>query len=124
DELLQRLAKRLHRNVDYVLFTLSKEMSDLAQIDCNMMEELISWGDFEKVDLRVGTVLSVEDFPKARRPAYQLAIDFGEEIGILKSSAQITVHYSKTDLIGKQVVAVVDFPKKQIANFMSACLVT
>ena len=88
------------------------------------MEELISWGDFEKVDLRVGTVLSVEDFPKARRPAYQLTIDFGEEIGILKSSAQITVHYSKTDLIGKQVVAVVNFPKKQIANFMSACLVT
>ncbi|MVZ65999.1 tRNA-binding protein [Sphingobacterium sp. DK4209] len=89
-----------------------------------MVEELISWGDFEKVDLRVGTVLAVEDFPKARRPAYQLTIDFGDELGVLKSSAQITVHYSKSDLVGKQVVAVVNFPRKQIANFMSECLVT
>lgn len=88
------------------------------------MEDKISWGDFEKVDLRVGTVLRVEDFPKARNPSYQLEIDFGNVIGILKSSAQITVHYSKEELIGRQIVAVVNFPKKQIANFMSECLVT
>lgn len=87
------------------------------------MEE-ISWSDFEKVELRVGTVIAVDDFPKARKPAYQLTIDFGEEIGIRRSSAQITVHYQKDDLIGKQIVAVVNFPKKQIANFMSECLVT
>ena len=88
------------------------------------MEKLISWEEFEQVDLRVGTVLEVSDFPKARRPAYQLLVDFGEQIGTRKSSAQITAHYSKEELIGKQVVAVVNFPKKQIANFMSECLVT
>lgn len=87
------------------------------------MEE-ISWSDFEKVELRVGTIVAVDDFPKARKPAYQLTIDFGEEIGVRRSSAQITVHYGKEDLVGKQVVAVVNFPKKQIANFMSECLVT
>lgn len=80
------------------------------------MEE-ISWSDFEKVDLRVGTILTVADFPKARKPAYQLTIDFGSTIGVKQSSAQITVHYSKDELIGRQVVAVVNFPKKQIANF-------
>ncbi|WP_293905640.1 tRNA-binding protein [Sphingobacterium sp. UBA5670] len=88
------------------------------------MSNTISWGDFEKVDLRVATILDVQDFPKAKKPAYQLKLDFGDEIGILQSSAQITVHYSKEELIGKQVVAVVNFPKKQIANFFSECLVT
>lgn len=84
----------------------------------------ISWQDFEKVDLRVGTILEVRDFPEARRPAYQLYIDFGPEIGVLKSSAQITRLYSKEELVGRQVVAVVNFPKKQIGKFMSECLVT
>lgn len=87
------------------------------------MEE-ISWNDFEKVDMRVGTILNVADFPKARKPAYQLTIDFGDELGIKQSSAQITVHYSKEELLGKQIVAIVNFPKKQIANFFSECLVT
>ncbi|WP_454879346.1 tRNA-binding protein [Sphingobacterium detergens] len=88
------------------------------------MNDTISWTDFEKLDLRVGTILDVQDFPKAKKLAYQLKLDFGSEIGILQSSAQITVHYSKEELIGKQVVAVVNFPKKQIANFFSECLVT
>src|SRR5690606_16075664 len=93
-------------------------------IDCNMQEELISWADFERVDLRVGTILTAEDFPKAKRAAYQLTVDFGEVIGVLKSSAQITVHYTKEELVGRQVVALVNFPKKQIANSMPQCLVT
>jgi len=84
----------------------------------------ISWADFEKVDLRVGTILDVQDFPAARKPAYQLQIDFGEAIGIRKSSAQITKHYKKEELLGRQIVAVVNFPKKQIGKFMSECLVT
>ncbi|MDM1295591.1 tRNA-binding protein [Sphingobacterium sp. N143] len=88
------------------------------------MSDTISWAEFEKVDLRVGTIVEAQDFPKARKPAYQLKLDFGSEIGILQSSAQITVHYTKEELIGKQVVAVVNFPKKQIANFFSECLVT
>lgn len=87
------------------------------------MEE-ISWNDFEKVDMRVGTILNVADFPKARKPAYQLTIDFGDELGIKQSSAQITVYYSKEELLGKQIVAIVNFPKKQIANFFSECLIT
>lgn len=86
--------------------------------------ETISWGDFEKVDLRVGTVVEVDDFLKARNPSYKLWVDFGAAIGILKSSAQITHHYTKAELLGRQVVAVVNFPKKQIADFMSECLVT
>ena len=83
----------------------------------------ISYPDFEKMDLRVGTIVKVDDFPEARNPAYQLHIDFGTEIGILKSSAQITKRYSKEVLLGRQVVAVVNFPKKQIGKFMSECLV-
>lgn len=87
------------------------------------MEE-ISWGEFEKVELRVGTIIEVNEFPEARRPAWKLTIDFGAEIGIKRSSAQITVLYSREDLLGKQVVAVVNFPRKQIGPFMSECLVT
>lgn len=82
----------------------------------------ISWADFEKIDIRSGTIISVSDVPKARNPSYQLEIDFGI-LGIRKSSAQITTLYQKEDLIGKQILAVVNFPKKQIANFFSECLV-
>ncbi|WP_046755642.1 tRNA-binding protein [Kordia jejudonensis] len=83
----------------------------------------LTWNDFEKVDMRIGTITEVNDFPKARKPAYQLTIDFGSTIGIRKSSAQITKRYTKDELIGKQIMAVVNFPKKQIANFFSECLV-
>jgi tRNA-binding protein len=82
----------------------------------------ISWEDFSKVDIRVGTILEVSDFPKARNPSYQIKIDFGE-LGIRNSSAQITALYNKEDLRGKQVIAVTNFPPKQIANFVSECLV-
>lgn len=87
------------------------------------MEKSLSWHDFEKVDMRIGTIIKVTDFPEAIKPAYQLTIDFGTEIGIKKSSAQITKRYAKDTLVGKQIIAVVNFPKKQIGNFMSECLV-
>ena len=83
----------------------------------------LTWSEFEKVDMRVGTIVEVSDFPEARKPAYQLTIDFGTEIGVRKSSAQITKRYSKEDLLNRQIVAVVNFPKKQIGKFMSECLV-
>ncbi|EAS20148.1 tRNA-binding protein [Nonlabens mediterrranea] len=82
----------------------------------------ISWEDFTKVEMRVGTILTASNFPEARNPAYILQIDFGP-LGIKKSSAQITKRYNKNDLIGKQVIAIVNFPKKQIATLMSECLV-
>lgn len=88
-----------------------------------MVNMELSWDDFAKVDMRIGTITAVEDFPKARKPAYQLQIDFGGDIGVKKSSAQITDLYDKEALIGQQVVAVVNFPPKQIANFWSECLV-
>lgn len=87
------------------------------------MEQNLSWSDFERVEIRIGTILQANDFHEARKPAYQLTIDFGTEIGIKKSSAQITMRYTKEALIGKQIVAVVNFPKKQIGQFMSECLV-
>jgi tRNA-binding protein len=85
--------------------------------------ETINWAEFEKVQLRVGTILEVQEFPKARKPAYKLKIDFGP-YGVKMSSAQITKHYTPETLIGRQVVAVINFPEKQIADFMSQCLVT
>jgi tRNA-binding protein len=83
----------------------------------------ISWADFEKIDMRVGTVVNAEAFPEARRPAIKVWIDFGEAIGELKTSAQITDLYQPENLIGRQVAAVVNFPKKQIGSFMSECLI-
>src|SRR3546814_17226041 len=84
----------------------------------------IQWDDFTKVELRVGRVLSAEPFPEARKPAYILQIDFGPDIGVRKSSAQATVHYLPGDLVGRLVVAVVNFPNKQIGLLMSECPVT
>lgn len=83
----------------------------------------LTWEDFEKVEMRVGTILEANDFPEARKPAFQLHIDFGEELGIKKTSAQLKKRYKKEDLVGKQVVAVLNFPAKQIGKFMSECLV-
>ena len=87
------------------------------------IETPLQWSEFERVEMRIGTILEVNDFPEARKPAFQLLIDFGSEIGIKKTSAQITKRYSKVDLMGKQIVAVVNFPRKQIGTFMSECLV-
>ena len=83
----------------------------------------LTWNEFERTDMRVGTIIEVNDFHEARKPAYQLTIDFGAEIGIRKSSAQITKRYQKEDLVNRQIVAVVNFPRKQIGKFMSECLV-
>ncbi|REH01949.1 tRNA-binding protein [Flavobacterium aquicola] len=83
----------------------------------------LEWSEFERVEMLVGTIIEVNDFPEARKPAFQLTIDFGDIIGIRKTSAQITKRYSKEVLTGRQIVAVVNFPKKQIGKFMSECLV-
>lgn len=89
------------------------------------MEKLyISWDDFDKVELRIGTITQVHDFPEAHKPAYKLTVDFGDDIGLKKSSAQITDLYTKDELLGKQVVGVVNFPPKQIGPFISECLIT
>jgi tRNA-binding protein len=82
----------------------------------------ITWNDFEKIDIRTGTIIEVNDFPQARKPAYRLVVDFGE-LGVKRSSAQITFHYTKEELLNRQVIAVVNFPPKQIAAFISECLI-
>ena len=84
----------------------------------------INWNDFQNVELRIGTITDVQDFPEAKIPAYKITADFGEEIGVKKSSAQITVLYSKEELLNKQIIGVVNFPPKQIGPFMSEFLVT
>ena len=84
----------------------------------------ISWDDFQKVELRIGTIIDVGDFPEARKPAWKLTVDYGDEIGVRRASAQITDLYNSEELVGKQVVGVVNFPPKQIGPFMSECLVT
>jgi tRNA-binding protein len=86
--------------------------------------DTISWSDFERVELRVGTIVDVMPFPEARKPAWKLRVDFGAEIGIKRSSAQITALYAQEELIGRQVLAVINFPRKQIGSFFSECLVT
>ncbi|MDQ3534973.1 MAG: tRNA-binding protein [Bacteroidota bacterium] len=85
---------------------------------------MISWNDFEKIDLRAGTIVEVEDFPEARRPSYKLWVDFGEEIGIKKTSAQITKLYTKAQLMNRQVICVTNFAPRQIGKFMSEVLIT
>jgi tRNA-binding protein len=84
---------------------------------------VITWADFEKIDIRVGTIVEVDDFPNARKPAYKMLIDFGNELGLKKSSAQITTLHTKQELLNRQVIAVVNFPPKKIADFTSECLV-
>ena len=88
-----------------------------------MLSEQIDFDDFMKVDVRVGTIIEVEEYPEARKPAYKMKVDFGEDIGVRKTSAQITVHYVPDDLVGRQVLAVVNFPPRQIGKFMSEVLV-
>jgi tRNA-binding protein len=99
-------------------------MADALQQPNGKSMNNLTWKDFMKVDLRVGTIVDVQPFPEARKPAWKLWVDFGEALGVKRSSAQITRHYKREDLVGKQVIAVVNFPPKQIGPFLSDCLVT
>jgi tRNA-binding protein len=107
------------------LHTIFKYFSTIFLTNVNFSKmETISWQDFEKVQIRAGTILEVRDFPKAKKPAYQLVVDLGEEVGIKQSSAQLTKLYSKEDLLGRQVICVTNFAPRQVANFISEILVT
>ena len=113
-----------HRRYDVVLHGhMGPDLVYLTSPQDKFMTE-ISWDDFQKVELRIGTILEVEEFPEARKPAWKLTVDFGDEIGQRRASAQITDLYTSEELVGKQVVGVVNFPPKQIGPFMSECLVS
>jgi tRNA-binding protein len=114
---------QIYKELILCVYQLLKNLYLQALIINIDMSDTITFEVFSKIDLRVGTIIEVKDFPEARKPAYQLTIDFGD-LGVKKTSAQITVLYSMDDLLGKQIVANVNFEKKQIANFMSECLVT
>jgi tRNA-binding protein len=106
----------------WFIFNRKEHKEDTKFTKKNTLDKMITWVDFEKIEMRVGTILEVNDFPEARNPAYKLRIDLGE-FGIKKSSAQITVLYKAENLVGQQVIAVVNFEPKKLANFMSECLV-
>lgn len=108
---------------EIIYFSKVRNLVEQGNITTNFKHMALTWDEFEKTEMRVGTITEVNDFPEARKPAYQLTIDFGTVTGIRKSSAQITGRYIKEALVGRQVVAVVNFPKKQIGKFMSECLV-
>jgi tRNA-binding protein len=101
-----------------------RSLLEPMQVERMVTRETIEWSDFERVELRAGTVVEARAFPEARKPAYRLRIDFGPEVGVLQSSAQITDCYQPDDLVGRQVLAVVNFPPKQIGPMRSECLVT
>jgi tRNA-binding protein len=94
-----------------------------SPLTINHSPQMITWNDFEKIDIRVGTIVEVSDFPAARKPSYKMLIDFGSELGMKRSSAQITTLYTKDELLNRQIIAVVNFPPKKIADFSSECLV-